>query len=113
MKVAFQGVLGAYSHQAAQNIYPDAEYIGCETFAKVLELTAAGVADRAVVQGFVRAIGERVSGFDELVSPAGLVTLATTGVECGVDVARLLASHYPNTYIAWLDATTAEDLRIE
>ena len=49
MKVAFQGVLGAYSHQAAQNIYPDAEYIGCETFAKVLELTAAGVVDRAVV----------------------------------------------------------------
>ena len=64
----------------------------------------ADSADCAVVQGFVRAIGERVSGFDELVSPAGLVTLATTGVECGVDVARLLASHYPNTYIAWLDA---------
>ena len=26
------------------------------------------------------------------------------------DIGQLLASHYPNTYIAWLDATTAEDL---
>ena len=49
MKVAFQGVLGAYSHMAAQNIYPKAEYIGCETFAKVLELTANKTVDYAVV----------------------------------------------------------------
>ena len=49
MKVAFQGVLGAYSHMAAQHIYPKAEYIGCETFAKVLELTANGTVDYAVV----------------------------------------------------------------
>lgn len=49
MKVAFQGVLGAYSHLAASQIYPNAEYIGCETFAKVLKSVADGVADRAVV----------------------------------------------------------------
>lgn len=49
MKVAFQGVLGAYSHMAAQNIYPQAECISCETFAKVLELAANQAVDRAVV----------------------------------------------------------------
>lgn len=49
MKVVFQGVLGAYSHLASSKVYPDAEYIGCETFAKVLELVTDGIADRAVV----------------------------------------------------------------
>ncbi len=32
MKVLFQGSLGAYSHLAAQNVYPDAEIVPCKTF---------------------------------------------------------------------------------
>ena len=28
------------------------------------------------------------------------------------DVPQLLASHYPNSYIAWLDAAAPEDLLI-
>ena len=32
MKVLFQGSLGAYSHHAAQNVYPDAEIVPCKTF---------------------------------------------------------------------------------
>ena len=58
--------------------------------------------DRAAVERFCARIAARVSSFDELVSPTGLVELLGACTE--VDVARLLASHYPNTYIAWLDA---------
>ena len=62
--------------------------------------------DRAAVERFVARLAERVSSFDELVSPGGLVELA--GACAQVDVVRLLASHYPNTYIAWLDALRTE-----
>ena len=58
--------------------------------------------------GLVERVGASVSSFDELVTPAGLASLVQACL--GVDVGRLLASHYPNTYIAWLDATTAADL---
>ena len=65
-------------------------------------------ADRAAAEGLVADVTARVSSLDELFSPAGLAALAQACL--GTDVAQLLASHYPNTYIAWLDATTAEDL---
>lgn len=66
--------------------------------------------DRRVVGELAAELGRRVSSLDELVSPRGLFEVAQA---CGqLDVGRLLASHYPNTYIAWLDATAAEDLGI-
>lgn len=49
MKVAFQGVFGAYSHMAAQEVYPNAEYIECETFAQALDMVKNNVVDRAVI----------------------------------------------------------------
>lgn len=64
--------------------------------------------DRETVGNFVAALGERVSSFGELVSPAGILELL--GACSEVDVARLLCSHYPNIYIAWLDVTSPEDL---
>nr|WP_239471142.1 hypothetical protein [Olsenella uli] len=64
--------------------------------------------DRATAEGLVADVTRSVSSFDELVSPGGVAALAQACL--GVDVGRLLASHYPNTYIAWLDATTAADL---
>lgn len=64
--------------------------------------------DRAVVERFVDDVSSRVSSFDELVSPAGLVGLA--GACAQADVLHLLSNHYPNTYIAWLEATGAEGL---
>ena len=64
--------------------------------------------DRAAAVELVERVGASVSSFDELVTPAGLASLVQACL--GVDVGRLLASHYPNTYIAWLDATTAADL---
>ena len=32
MKILFQGSLGAYSHLAAYEVYPEAEIIPCKTF---------------------------------------------------------------------------------
>ena len=32
LKIVYQGVAGAYSHIAAQNIYPGQDYLPCETF---------------------------------------------------------------------------------
>lgn len=49
MKVAFQGVLGAYSHLAAAQIYPEAQFVECETFAQVLDMVKNNVVDRAVI----------------------------------------------------------------
>ena len=65
-------------------------------------------ADRVMATGLVADVTARVSSLDELFSPAGLAALAQACL--GVDAGQLLASHYPNTYIAWLDATAAEDL---
>lgn len=64
--------------------------------------------DQATAEALVSDVTAHVSSLDELFSPAGLAALAQACV--GVDAGQLLASHYPNTYIAWLDATSAEDL---
>lgn len=64
--------------------------------------------DRAAAEGLVADVTRSVSSFDELVSPGGVAALARACL--GVDVGRLLASHYPNTYIAWLDVTAVDDL---
>lgn len=38
LKIAYQGVPGAYSHIACQNVFPDQEYVSCETFELAMEL---------------------------------------------------------------------------
>ena len=49
MKVTYQGVAGAYSHIAAKEIFPGAEYIACETFEQASKLVEDGSADYAVL----------------------------------------------------------------
>lgn len=66
--------------------------------------------DRAMARELVADVCERFGSLDELVSPAGLVDLA--GACLKVDLTRLLANHFPNTYIAWLEATTPADLTL-
>jgi len=49
MKVSFQGVTGAYSSLAAKELFPKAEYVGCENFAAVLRSLEKDLADIAVI----------------------------------------------------------------
>ncbi len=49
MKIAYQGVAGAYSNIAAENIYPGAEYCPSSTFDEAFSLVQEGLADAAVI----------------------------------------------------------------
>ncbi len=49
LKIAYQGVPGAYSYIAAQTIYPDQEYISCLSFEQAMDSVQSGEADFAVI----------------------------------------------------------------
>lgn len=49
LKITYQGVAGAYSHIAAQSVFPGAEYISCETFEQAMTLVQNGEADYAMI----------------------------------------------------------------
>ena len=49
MKIAYQGVAGAYSHIAAMTVYPNEEYVSCDTFEKAMKLVAEGEVDLAMI----------------------------------------------------------------
>lgn len=49
MKIAYQGVAGAYSHIASMTVYPEQEYVPCDTFEKAMKLVAADEADYAMI----------------------------------------------------------------
>ena len=48
-KIAFQGELGAYSHQACVEARPGFEAIPCRTFEDVIETVRTGKADLAML----------------------------------------------------------------
>lgn len=48
-KITFQGALGAYSHIACKELFPDACYIPSDTFEQAMELVSADEADFAVI----------------------------------------------------------------
>ena len=45
MTVAYQGVPGAFSHEACRRFLPDEEAMGCATFAQVIEAVEQGQAE--------------------------------------------------------------------
>ena len=49
LKIVYQGVAGAYSHIAAQNIYPGQDYLPCETFEQAMDMVQKNLADVAVI----------------------------------------------------------------
>ena len=48
-KIAFQGEPGAFSHAAANNVFPGEEAMGCVTFEETINAVQTGKADYAVV----------------------------------------------------------------
>lgn len=48
-KISFQGELGAYSHQACVEVFPNAEVIACKTFESAIATVKRGEADLAML----------------------------------------------------------------
>ena len=69
--VAFQGVLGAYSHQACQEAFPDAKAIPCNTFEGVIAAVNNGKADIAMLPVENSTYG-RVADIHSLLPDSGL-----------------------------------------
>ena len=49
MKIAYQGVAGAYSHIASMQVFPNQEYVPCETFEEAMNKAASGEVDIAMI----------------------------------------------------------------
>ena len=71
LKIAYQGVPGAYSHIACTKLFPEQEYIPCDTFEIAMELVNNGMVDKAVIPVENSNAG-RVSDVHFLLPQAGL-----------------------------------------
>ncbi|MDD4557276.1 MAG: prephenate dehydratase [Alphaproteobacteria bacterium] len=49
LKIAYQGVSGAYSHISSMNVFPNQEYLACDTFEIAMDLVQKNIADFAVI----------------------------------------------------------------
>jgi len=49
LKIAYQGVPGAYSHIVCRQLFPDQEYVPCDTFEIAMEMVENGTVDQAVI----------------------------------------------------------------
>lgn len=70
-KIAFQGELGAYSHQACRETRPDMEPLACRAFEDVIEAVRAGEADLAMLPVENTTYG-RVADIHRLLPESGL-----------------------------------------
>lgn len=70
-KIAFQGELGAYSHQACREVYPDLEPLPCPTFEAALEAVRSREADLAMMPIENSTYG-RVADLHHLLPTSGL-----------------------------------------
>lgn len=69
--VAFQGVLGAYSHMAAQASLPDHDVLPCASFSEMMHVVRTGVAQMAMVPVENSTAG-RVADIHHLLPNSGL-----------------------------------------
>lgn len=70
-KIAFQGELGAYSHEACRDARPDMEPYPCRTFEDVIEAVQTGKADLAMLP-VENTIYGRVADIHRLLPESGL-----------------------------------------
>jgi len=70
-RIAFQGELGAYSHQACQQARPGMEVVPCTTFEDVVEMTRSGEVDLGMLAVENSTYG-RVADVHSLLPRAGL-----------------------------------------
>ncbi|MEO0370106.1 MAG: prephenate dehydratase [Pseudomonadota bacterium] len=70
-RIAFQGELGAYSHQACREAYPDLEPLACRTFEDAMEAVRSGAAVLAMLPVENSTFG-RVADIHHLLPDSGL-----------------------------------------
>ncbi len=70
-KIAFQGELGAYGHEACGDARPDMEPLPCATFEDVIEAVRSGVAEQAMLPVENSTYG-RVADIHRLLPESGL-----------------------------------------
>ena len=73
-KIAFQGELGAYSHQACRQARPGFEPLPCETFGDAAEAVRSGAADLAALP-VENSIYGRVADIHQLLPESGLFVI--------------------------------------
>ncbi|WP_299963152.1 prephenate dehydratase [uncultured Roseobacter sp.] len=71
LRIAFQGDLGAYSHEACLNARPDADPVPCRTFEDVIDAMHRGAADLAMLPVENTTYG-RVADIHRLLPQSGL-----------------------------------------
>lgn len=84
-RIAFQGELGAYSHQACQQARPDMEVVPCTTFEDVVELTRSGAVDLGMLAVENSTYG-RVADVHSLLPRSGLHIVAEAFVRVHVNL---------------------------
>ena len=81
-KIAFQGALGAYSHEACNAARPDLEPLACKTFDQVIAAVNSGQAEYAMlpVENYVRTRAD----IHRLLPGSGLISMKLSHA-CGFD----------------------------
>ncbi len=75
VKIAFQGMNGAYSHMAANECFPKGKAIACTSFEEMLEKTKRGATDYAMVP-VENSVAGRVADIHNLIPDSGLYIIA-------------------------------------
>ncbi len=74
-RIAFQGELGAYSHQACREVYPDMEPLPCPTFEDAVAAVKTGAAGLAMLP-VENSLYGRVADIHRLLPESGLYIIA-------------------------------------
>ncbi|SLN10322.1 P-protein [Roseovarius albus] len=86
--IAFQGELGAYSHQACHDTYPDMEAIPCRTFEDAIATVRSGKADLAMLPVENSTFG-RVADIHHLLPESGLHIISEAFVRVHINLLAL------------------------
>jgi prephenate dehydratase len=87
-RIAFQGELGAYSHQACRETYPDMEALPCRTFEDAIAAVREGQADLAMLPVENSTFG-RVADIHHLLPESGLHIVAEAFVRVHINLLAL------------------------
>ena len=103
-RIAFQGELGAYSHQACHETYPDMEALPCRTFEDAIEAVRSGEAELAMLPVENSTFG-RVADIHHLLPHSGLHIIAEAFVRVHINLLAL-----PGTPLAEIESAMSHSM---